>query len=242
MKEQQLNFANFTRVKVKHAIEVEVVRSDAFTVGLTVENFNVKDVVIAQEEDKLTIGRRRLSIRTWFAAPAARVKVRIAMPDLSELTLSGASHGFVRGFSSQRGLNVFLSGASHMDLVGISAGHARFELSGASRLGGTLNAETAEFKVKGASNVKLGGSANGATIEASGASRLELDGFRTQRSSVTFKGASYGTANVDGRLDAQLSGASRLLYTGNTTLGSVSTSGASSLGAIKEAVTSSPQT
>jgi len=42
-------------------------------------------------------------------------------------------------------------------------------------------------------------------------------------------GASDATVNASGRLDGNLSGASRIIYMGNPTLGSVSASGGSTI-------------
>ena len=47
--------------------------------------------------------------------------------------------------------------------------------------------------------------------------------------SVTLSGASNGTINLDGRLDAELSGASTLAYIGEPALGIMDISGASKL-------------
>jgi len=46
---------------------------------------------------------------------------------------------------------------------------------------------------------------------------------------IILSGASDGTINLDGRLDADLSGASTLEYIGEPTLGSLDISGASNL-------------
>jgi len=75
----------------------------------------------------------------------------------------------------------------------------------------------------------LDGSANDMVASVSGASRLNLDDFTVNNADVSFSGASSGTINLDGRLDADLSGASRLSYIGEPTMGTINTSGASTL-------------
>ena len=53
--------------------------------------------------------------------------------------------------------------------------------------------------------------------------------FPVNDADVEFSGASSGTINLSGRLDADISGASRLYYIGEPTMGNINTSGASSL-------------
>jgi len=63
----------------------------------------------------------------------------------------------------------------------------------------------------------------------SGASHFNLDDFIANNADVNFSGASRGTVNLNGRLDANLSGASRLWYIGEPTMGDINTSGASAI-------------
>ena len=53
--------------------------------------------------------------------------------------------------------------------------------------------------------------------------------FMVNNADIRFSGASTGTVNLDGRLDADLDGASKLEYIGEPTMGTVNTSGASKL-------------
>jgi len=80
-----------------------------------------------------------------------------------------------------------------------------------------------------ASRSSLTGSASDLAIAASGASCVELDNFPVNNADVTLSGASRGTVNLDGRLDADLSGASKLSYIGEPTMGDINTSGGSTL-------------
>ena len=67
------------------------------------------------------------------------------------------------------------------------------------------------------------------TARVSGASRFSLDDFTVNKASVNISGASTGTINLDGRLDANVSGASTLLYIGDPIMGAIDVSGASTL-------------
>jgi hypothetical protein len=84
-------------------------------------------------------------------------------------------------------------------------------------------------ELSGASILKMDGEASNLIVTCSGGSRLELSEFEFNNANIDFSGGSQGTINLDGRLDADLSGSSHLFYTGNPTLGDISTSGGSTI-------------
>jgi len=137
------------------------------------------------------------------------LRASVTMPQLHGLTVSGASRGTVSDFSSTEDLDIAVSGAS--------------------RVTGNITAGNVEFDISGASTIQLEGSANDMVASVSGASRFNLDAFIVNNADVNFSGASSGTVNLNGRLDANLSGASRLSYIGEPTMGTINTSGASTL-------------
>ena len=58
---------------------------------------------------------------------------------------------------------------------------------------------------------------------------IKMADFTVNNADVSLSGASDGTINLSGRLDADLSGASRLEYIGEPTLGDMNITGASTL-------------
>jgi hypothetical protein len=200
---QEFNFSDFTRVEAGSAFQVEIAQSDTFSVSITADDSLFNHIQVSKEGETLRIGLKR-------AIPSFRtLRAEITMPELYGLKLSGATRGTVQGFSS-----------SH-DFI--------LDLSGASKVSGDITAGDADFNVSGASTVQLQGSASDLAIAASGASRAELDNFPVDNADVTLSGASRATVNLDGRLDADLSGASKLSYIGEPTMGDINTSGGSTL-------------
>ena len=137
------------------------------------------------------------------------MEAEITMPELTGLELSGATRGTVSGFDSTEGLTV--------------------QVSGASRLSGDIQAGDVRFDVSGAGRVTLSGSGEDAVIGASGASHMDLADFPVVDANVEASGASTVTVNASGRLDADASGASHVKYLGSPSLGTVDTSGGSSI-------------
>jgi hypothetical protein len=157
------------------------------------------------------------------------LKAKVTIPQLRGLEFSGATRGTVSGFNSTENLDIQVSGASSLDLVDISAGDVKFEVSGASKVTGNIAATDTDFDISGATTVQLEGSAIDIVVDASGASRAKLAAFLVDNADVTLSGASSCTVNLDGKLDADLSGASELEYIGEPTMGTINTSGGSSL-------------
>ena len=151
------------------------------------------------------------------------------MASLHELMISGASKGTVTGFKSASPLRLDVSGATTLKLTDIAAGDTDFEVSGASKLTGNLTAGQADFYISGASSMDLSGVTNDMEIEVSGASRADLEEFRAGNVGVTLSGASEATVYVNEMLDIEISGASRLYFVGNPTLGETNISGASTI-------------
>jgi len=75
----------------------------------------------------------------------------------------------------------------------------------------------------------LESSASNIIVNASGASRVKLAAFPVNNVNTTLSGASSGTVNLDGSSDVDLTGALKLGYVGEPTMGTVNTSGTSTL-------------
>jgi len=201
----EYEFADFTDVSVSSAFTVDVSMSDSYSVSVTA-NDNLLDYLnVYQRGETLYIGLKSANYHN------VRYEASITMPVLLDLELSGASKGSISGFSSANPLKLRLAGASSLS-GSIEAGDCSFNLSGASRL-------------------ELAGSGSDADINASGASAVALADFPINDAKVNLSGASNATLNLDGRLDANLSGYSHIEYTGEPTLGSIKTSGGSTVSA-----------
>jgi len=201
---EEYAFTNFTEVEISTAFEFEIQQSSSYNISVTADDNVMEYVQVSQVGQTLKIGLRTVP-RFW----SVTLRVSVTMPEIRGLTVSGASRGDIYDFSSTEDLDITASGAS--------------------RVNGDIIAGNVEFDISGASTIQLEGSANDMVAGVSGASRLNLGGFTVNNADVDFSGASSGTINLDGRLDADLSGASRLWYIGEPTMGTINTSGASTI-------------
>jgi hypothetical protein len=221
---RQYDFSDFDRVDVGYAFEVEIAQSSSYSISITADDNLFEYIQVSKEGETLKIGMKRI-----LSLGSVTLKAQVTMPQLRGLELSGATRGTVSGFSSTENLDVEVSGASSLDLVDISTGDVEFEVSGASEVTGDIAVADAEFDISGASTIELEGSAIDIVIDASGASRVKLAALLIDNADVKLSGASSGTVKLDGRLDADLSGASKLEYMGQPTMGTINTSGDASL-------------
>jgi hypothetical protein len=220
---QEMDLSGFTRVEVGHAFEVEIVQSASYSVSITADDNLFEYIKVSKKGETLKIGLKSGDYHN------VTLEAEITMPDLYEVDLSGAVRGTARGFTSSHDFSGELSGASSLDMRDMSAGDIDFDISGASRVTGDIIAGDADLDVSGASTVQLQGSASDMEIEASGASHVDLADFVVSNADVNLSGASQATVNLDGRLDADLSGASNLSYIGEPTMGDIHTSGGSTI-------------
>ena len=221
---RQFNFSDFTKLDISSAFEFEIVQSGSYSVSITADDNLFEHIQVSKEGETLRIG-----LKTLTSLGPVTMKTVITMPQLRGMDISGASKGSVSNFNSTENLDIEVSGASSLELVEISAGDVEFDVSGASKATGDITASIVDFDVSGASTVQLEGSASDIVADVSGASRMKLAGFTVNNADVSLSGASNGTVNLSGKLDANLSGASKLEYIGEPTMGAINTSGASTL-------------
>ncbi|MGD9118163.1 MAG: head GIN domain-containing protein [Dehalococcoidia bacterium] len=193
---------DFTRIEAHNGFEVEVTMSDTFSIEITADDNVHEYIVVKKSGDTLEIGLR--GTRFYHSVT---LEARVTIPALYKIELSGGSQAYITGFSSTHDFEV--------------------ELSGGSRLSGDISAGDVEFELSGGSQVDLEGAGENLTIDASGDSRLDLEDFPIADASIDMSGGSQTTINISGTLNAALSGASRIEYVGEPTLGSLEISGES---------------
>jgi hypothetical protein len=201
---KEYTFTDFTRLELSSAFEFEIKQSSSYSINITADDNVIDYIQVSKDGQTLKIRLGRVS----FLGPVT-LRASVTMPRLDGLIASGASRGTVSGFSSSEALDMTVSGAS--------------------RVSGDIAAGDVQFEVSGASTVQLEGSADNMVAIVSGASTCNLADFPVHDANVNVSGASTGTINLDGRLDANVSGASTLLYIGEPTMGTINVSGASTL-------------
>lgn len=104
------------------------------------------------------------------------------------------------------------------------------EVSGASSLVlGNVNNDSLRVDLSGASNVKVEGTTKNLVMELSGASRVSAENLQAENVSIDASGASKADVFASNRLEADLSGACKVNYSGSPKDLIKKTSGASKI-------------
>lgn len=144
----------------------------------------------------------------------------------SGLDVSGSSK--ITGNLTSTDTKIVLAGDSDLVMT-LQTGKTDMDISGSSEITGDLQAQDSQITLSGASNCTLTGSAGNTLIEASGSSRMSSPDLTLKSADVKLIGASYASIHTDGTLNIDLSGSSKLDYTGNPTVGKIEVSEASKI-------------
>lgn len=222
---REMAFSEFRVVDVGSTFKVEITRSDSYFVSITADD-NLFDYVDVYKTGNTLV----LGLKQGYSYSSITLKARIKMPELNELILSGATQAYVEEFSSSNKLVVSLSGASSLDMADMSVGGLEIESSGASIVRGeVVSSGDVKLTLSGASRIELNGTGKNLVLSASGASDAKLSRFSVHDANVKLSGVSSASIDLDGRLDANLSGGSGLTYSGTPTLGEIEISGGSTI-------------
>ncbi len=205
LKTQEYTNSGFSALDVGSAFQVTITQGDTYSVKVTAGERIFDRISVTQSEETLKI---EVTPGIFFGTFDA--KAEITMPTLDSLTLSGATRGTANGFNTTDQFVLTISGASSLDMTNMELGDVDIELSGASRL-------TAQ------------GTGANLVSTVSGASNLDLESLPVNDATVTVSGASHAVMSPSGTLNVDASGASSLQYTGNPNLGTINTSGASTV-------------
>ena len=197
--------SGFTGVEVGNSFQVTITEAADYNVSIDIDENLLQYLNVNRVGETLEI-----RLQPGTSARNATMKARVSMPKLKAVKLSGASKGLVQGFVSDASFDARVSGASHLT-ANIQALRTSVELSGA---GGVL----------------FEGSSTTLKVSGSGASNANLEDFAVESAAVDLSGASVARLNVSGSIDpVSLSGASKLIHSGNPSFRNFKTSGASAI-------------
>jgi hypothetical protein len=201
---RQYPISDFSGISFSNKCDAVIEYSDSFSITITANDNIEQHVNVEKAGDYL-----RIYLDHGYMYRKITFKVHITLPTLKEVTASGASKANIAGFNSENDFTVVLSGASNAS--------------------GSITSRNASFILSGASDITLSGKANSIDCKLSGASKCNFSSYKCGDAYVKCSGASKVTVNADGTISGRLSGASKLYYYGNPTLGSFYTSGSSSI-------------
>jgi hypothetical protein len=203
---QEEAISDFDKVDISQSFDVDVTQGEGFSVVVRVDDNLVEHLQVEKQGSTLRIG---LKENRSYSISNATLQAEVTMPELTGLEVSGASDANITGFKSAE------------DLI--------LDASGSSTIEGDIEAGDVTVDLSGSSEATLSGSGQDLNIDVSGSSDLDLSDFPVADVNIDASGSSTATVNASGRLDVDASGASNVFYLGDPSIGTIDTSGSSSV-------------
>ena len=216
------DFDGFDTVEISNAFNYSIEQSQSYSVKVSAYENIFTYLDIRESTGKLIVQMKPGSYSN------SRPEITISMPLLKELSVSGNSRGRIGKFITDKDFKAVISGASQLTLD-MESRNIDLEVSGFSKLAGTIKGLDTRINISGASQGELKGSSASTNIEISGASRASMDDLQMANADADISGASQATIFTNGTLNAEVSGASTLEYKGNPTLQDINVTGGSSI-------------
>jgi Putative auto-transporter adhesin, head GIN domain len=200
---RSLNLKDFDEIDVGGGMRVYLTQGQSYRVEATGDTKDLDRLKIKQNRNLLEFSLQS----NWLGGTRiGRITLDITVPMLRKLNLSGGTQGDLNQFTVDR----------------FSA-----NISGGSELNANLNSGDLDLNISGGSRVGLSGEGKRLRLEGSGGSGFEAKNLAVTDVRANLSGGSWTIVNMNGELDAQLSGGSHVTYYGNATLGSIAASGGS---------------
>lgn len=186
---QQLPFKNFSEVEIGSSFQVQISRGEQYMVEIIGSNEQFEGLELSQEGKilRIDLDKKRKSLNR---AP----RIRITMPALESLSLSGTIKADIKGFNNES-MQIDISGAASC----------------------ALDAQISNLKIdmSGAGNVDLKGSGDLMVLNLSGASNIKAIDYQVKKLMLNMSGAGAAEVYVSEQLDLEVSGVGSVRYGGN---------------------------
>jgi hypothetical protein len=225
------NYTGFTGIRAGSVFEVNVTKSDTYSVKVEINDEYEKYLVVKMDRGNLVLNFDNLPKRLRSKNLNITMKATVCMPTLEMLNISGASRFYTDDEFDLGATKFFstVSGASKLEKLKVIANEAEIHVSGASKINvkgvfdivnlyvsGASSATTAfdadclKIECSGASSSYAAGKYTNVDIECSGASKTKIEGTT---STLNIEGSGVCTISaidmVSSNVSVELSGASR---------------------------------
>ncbi len=187
---QKFEFRNFNEVKVSSAFTVNIEKGDAYSMEISGPADLFEGLEVSQDGEKVEISYDKK--RKNFGSNTLNVK--IIMPTLESLDLSGAIRAKISHFTNES-LQIDISGASTCEL--------------------NANITNLKIDISGAGNLNLQGRGDLMVINLSGASNVKARDYQVKRLNLNMSGAGAAQVYASEQLDVEVSGVGSVKYGGS---------------------------
>lgn len=201
---KKFDYKDFQKISVGYGMKVDISKSDSYSIEVKAGEKDFQYLRVEKEGDELVFYIDKRNYRK-----EGDINIKITMPALTGLDLSGGSIGKLDMDVSSRNFNS--------------------DLSGGAILKGSLKCADIILDLSGGSQLTLSGEGSNADINGSGGAIFHLKEFAVKNADISLSGGSQVSININGTLNASQSGGSQITYFGNADIGSTSFSGGSGI-------------
>jgi hypothetical protein len=195
---------DFQKVSAGWGMKVAISQSNSYSIEVKADEKDFEYLKVEKEGDELKF---YIDKRNYHRED--EIKIKVTMPALTRIDLSGGSIGKLS-----------------MD---VSSKNFDCDLSGGSILKGSLKTADINIDLSGGSQLTLEGKGSNSEINGSGGAILHLKDFTVKNADISLSGGSQVSINMNGTLNASQSGGSQITYFGKADIGSTSFSGGSGI-------------
>ena len=185
---------SFTGVSAGGAFEVEIKYGSAIEVVVEAD-----DNIMQYIETEVRGNILRINTRDGVNFNDAHFKVYITAPELTTVKSSGASDIVIKDPLK-------------------STGRISFDVSGAGKISGAVDAPEVSADISGAGGIQLNGRTRNYIAEVSGSGNLKTGSLQSERTEIKVSGAGNAWVHASVNLKANASGAGNIHYTGGANL------------------------
>jgi hypothetical protein len=193
----QYGIHGFNAIDISGLMNVKIQKGDDYAVDLGTNNELKERYDVYMDGETLVISyddKRKFFWNNKFWSNADEIEIKITMPTLTDLRVTGAGKLSIGGFDE-----------NELDI----------EMTGAVLADADIRVSTLNVDLTGASSIDLKGEGNFMEASVTGASSIKAYGYEVEEAVVEAHGASTAKVNVTQRLEISRGIASSVTYRGN---------------------------
>ncbi|MFH0990074.1 MAG: head GIN domain-containing protein [bacterium] len=199
------DYKDFKAVSVGWGMHLTVTQSDHYSIEVKADERDMKYLKVKKSGNKVRFEIDKL----WGWRAKDDMYITITMPELRELDLSGGSEGMITMDIGQRDFEASLSGGATLD--------------------GKLQCGNVTLDLSGGAKARFSGSGKILCVDGSGGAKAQLKQFTARDVDVDLSGGARVEITMNGRLDVDASGGSKVVYYGKARRGDINLSGGSNI-------------
>ena len=200
---KKYDIQDFKKVEISNGMQLKLNQSSSYSIEVNAEKEDFEYLKVVKKGSSLQIYIDKNNYQK-----KGDINIIISLPELTGLDLSGGSVADIS-----------------MKIIDSFEG----ELSGGSELSGNLTCDDITIDLSGGSTTDLKGTAKNFHSEGSGGSIFHLKDFSVTNVNADLSGGSILKINMNGTLDVDASGGSKVVYYGNAKPGNTDFSGGSGI-------------